>query len=302
MKQLALLFLIIAQCSLIGQEDLLNDLEEEVAEEQAANPQPVEFHFKSQYLINAVTTEMVDSGALDFRITHRFGNMFGEAGGPHTLYGFDVATNIRFSFDYAINNKLQIGFGRSKIQEHLDFNLKWKVLQQMEKGTPLSLVYFTNAAFNMTRDRNDNFDVWYQRASYTHQLVMSRRFGRSITVGLLPTVVHRNLVLNPDSADVKDQNSLFALGGMIRWKVTNRVSIVGEYFYTFSEVRQSNGFIDYSNPLALGVEIETGGHVFHLNLSNSAGIITNDFIPFTDQSWLDEGFKLGFTISRNFAL
>jgi hypothetical protein len=154
----------------------------------------------------------------------------------------------------------------------------------------------------MTRDRNDNFDVWYHRASYTHQLVMSKRFGNLLTVGLLPTVVHRNLVLNLDSADVKDQNSLFALGGMFRLKITRRTSIVGEYFHTFSEARREQGFIPYSNPLALGVEIETGGHVFHINLSNSSGIITNDFIPTTDQSWLDEGFKLGFTISRNFAL
>lgn len=297
-----LLFFLLLSTIGSAQEDLLGDLEEEAAEESEAINTPVLYHFKSQYLINAVTTEMVDSGAMDFRITHRFGNMFGDAGGPHTLYGFDVATNIRFSFDYGINDHLQVGIGRSKIQEHLDGNLKWKVLQQKEKVVPISMVYFTNVAFNMTADRNDNFDTWYQRASYTHQLVFSKRIGNQITLGLMPTLVHRNLVLNLDSVAIKDENSLFSLGGMLRWKLNQRVSLVGEYFHTFSEARGAEGFVPYSNPLAIGVEIETGGHVFHINLSNASGIITNDFIPFTQEGWLEEGFKLGFTISRNFVL
>jgi hypothetical protein len=54
--------------------------------------------------------------------------------------------------------------------------------------------------------------------------------------------------------------------------------------------------------LAIGVEIETGGHVFHINFTNAAGIIENNYIPNTTDSWLKGGYKFGFNISRVFNL
>lgn len=296
--KILLLCLFINTINCNAQEDLLAELEEEAAEENL----PVEFHFKSQYLINSQTTELVNKGDMDFRITHRFGNVGGASGGYETLWGIDNATNIRFSFDYGVTDYLQIGVGRSNTNQHLDGNIKVKLLQQHQRKIPVSLVYFTNMAYTPMKDRMNIYDDAAQRMSFTHQLVFSRKFANKVSIGILPTVIHRNLVIIPQNSTLEDQNTLFSLGTSLRWMVTNRVSLIAEYFYTFSEVRQKSSYLTYYNPLAIGVEIETGGHVFHINITNTAGIITNDFIPNSSDSWLDNGFKLGFTISRNFKI
>ena len=119
---------------------------------------------------------------------------------------------------------------------------------------------------------------------------------------ILPTLVHRNFVdqtvLHPNNNSV-DENDLYSLGFAGRFKITKRMAFVIDYFLTLSEFRDAdNNFYD---ALGLGVEIETGGHVFHINLTNSAGIIPNDFIPYTVSSWSKDEYKLGFNISRVFS-
>jgi hypothetical protein len=51
----------------------------------------------------------------------------------------------------------------------------------------------------------------------------------------------------------------------------------------------------------LGIDIETGGHVFQVSLSNSQGIIEQFFIPQTTGDWLKQGMRLGFNIVRVFS-
>ena len=104
----------------IAQDDLMSMLEEENPIKEGK----VTATFKSMKIINAHTIEMVKAKHLDFRITHRFGNIGGASGGGvHTLYGFDQSEDIRISFDYGITDNRQIGFGRSKKMEALDGSL-----------------------------------------------------------------------------------------------------------------------------------------------------------------------------------
>ena len=108
---------------LCAQDDLLNMLEAEA--DSALADEKVLATFKTTKIVNAQSTETVKKGTLDFRITHRFGNMGAKSnGGWHTLWGFDAAENIRFSFDYGITERVQLGFGRSKTKEHLDWLIK----------------------------------------------------------------------------------------------------------------------------------------------------------------------------------
>ncbi len=282
-----------------GQDDLMDMLEEDNAAE--TEKEVVRATFKGIKLVNANTIETTKKKTLEFRITHRFGDMkIDDPAGKHTLYGLDNAANIRFSFDYGLTDKMSIGFGRSKIAEHLDFNLKYRFLEQKHNGFPLSVAYYGATA--LTPIANVPNDEFANRMSYVNQLIIASKLNSSISLELLPTMVHRNYVdqsiLHPSNGSV-DENDLFSLGFAGRFKVTKRMAVVVDYFYTFSEFRDSeNGFYD---ALGVGVEIETGGHVFHINVSNSAGIIENDYIPGTTSSWGNGEYKLGFNISRVFS-
>lgn len=299
MRLLLIIFCAIS-IQLYAQDDLLNMLEEEASSE--ATSEKVIATFKGIKLINANTTETTKKKTLEFRITHRFGNMqLGESSSAHTLGGLDNATNIRFSLDYGVTDNLSVGLGRSKTMEHVDGNLKWRFLSQKNSGMPISAAYYTNIAVTPMVSNDDRYDKLGNRFSYTHQLIIARKFSPSISLEVLPTFVHRNLVdqttSNPSNRAI-DENDILAVGFAGRVKVSKRVALVADYFLTFSEFRTSeNGYYD---PVSVGIEIETGGHVFHLNVSNSAGIIENDFISNTTDSWGDGNYKLGFNISRVF--
>jgi 2',3'-cyclic-nucleotide 2'-phosphodiesterase (5'-nucleotidase family) len=37
--------------------------------------------------------------------------------------------------------------------------------------------------------------------------------------------------------------------------------------------------------LNIGYEVETGGHVFTINLTNTQALMENDFLPYTSANW-----------------
>jgi len=297
-NQFLLLITFFLSINAFGQDDLL----EMLMEDEESKPKKIAYTFKAIKLINANTIETTKKNTLDFRITHRFGDMkIGEPQGKHTLWGLDNATNIRFSFDYGLTDKISLGIGRSKTQEHIDGNLKFRFIEQKEKGIPLSIAYFTNIALSPIA--NIPGDKFENRLSYTHQLIFASKASRWLSLELLPTLIHRNyvysVITNPENGAI-DEHDLFSLGFAGRFKLTNRFALVVDYFLTFSDFRTSAN--NYYNPLGIGIEVETGGHVFHVNLTNSSGIIENDYIPQTTGSWDNGEYKLGFNISRVFTL
>lgn len=299
MKHIFILVLFLSTISTYAQDDLLAALEAE--DSLSAGPAVINSTWKSTYLINFHTSETEKKGVLDFRIAHRFGNIDGLNGGGHTLYGLDQASNIRFSFDYGITDDFQIGIGRSKIEENIDGLVKYKFLKQNKNGMPLSLLGMSSVAFTPKEDVLDYYSNVAHRFSYYNQIIISSKLNSWFSGLLNVSHFYRNLIVQ--SADLslpRDVNGIFGIGLGIRTKLTRKLSLVGEYPYSFNELRNSE--YQYSHPLSLGVEIETGGHVFHINLSNSAGLIGQDLINKGPDNWLDGEFKLGFTISRVFAI
>jgi hypothetical protein len=298
MNKVLLILFSFLSISAFAQDDLMNMLEGEV--EAESTPEKVIATFKGIKLINAQTIETTKKKTLEFRITHRFGNM-GDAGAKHTLWGLENASNIRFSFDYGLTDKLSIGYGRSKMNEHIDLHAKFRFLEQKKGGIPISAAYYVNGAMSAVASiPNDDFN---NRLSYVHQLIIASKLNKAISLEILPTLVHRNYVDHTisslEDSTIVDQNNLISIGFAGRFKITKRLAFVVDYFLTISDFRTpGNGFYD---PLSIGVEIETGGHVFHINISNSAGIIENDFLPSTRSNWGDGEYKLGFNISRVFS-
>lgn len=300
MKNLLFVIAFLFSFQTYAQDDLMSMLEEE-------NPTPTNTKviatFKGAKIINAHTTELVKAKTLDFRITHRFGNIGGASGGGfHTLYGFDQSEDIRISFDYGLNEFIQLGIARSKRMENLDGNLKAKILHQTDDNSiPVSMVWFSNFAFTPQRDLDDKYLNISSRISYVHQLIVARKFSEKLSFEILPTLVHRNLVVR-DEAGITDENTFFSLGFAGRVKLSQRVAIVADYFHNFSDYRLNHPTKKFYNPLGIGVEIETGGHVFNLAFTNASGIIENNYLTTTTDDWLAGGYKFGFNISRVFTL
>jgi hypothetical protein len=269
--------------------------------------------FKDATIINVQTTETVKKGTMAFNINHRFGNIgVASNGGGHTLYGLDNVSDVRFGFDFGITNDLTIGIGRSKQNELIDGLVKYRILSQTtDNHIPVSLAFYGDMGYNpqlasqffsgMAEDPTFVPKDEY-RISYMGQLIIARKFGWRFSMELLPTYQHRNFVIayvNPSNA-AAETNDLFAVGAGARFKLTKRFAIIADYYYTASKYRMNNTTRGYFPPLGLGVEIETGGHVFHITFTNSSGIIENNYLPNTTDNWLKGGFKFGFNISRVF--
>lgn len=250
--------------------------------------------FKATRIVNAHSIETVRKGILDFRITHHFGDVAGSNGGAHTLYGFDNASDIRFGFEYGITDRLTAGFGRSKVAENLDFFMKYRLLRQtLDNRMPISITVFADMV--VTPQKNTGiYSEFVNRMSYVYELLIARKFSKSLTLQLMPLYLHRNYVNNAN-----DNNGLFSLGFGGRVKLTKRFALLGDVYYNFSNyLTPANSFY---LPVGVGVEIETGGHVFQLFFTNNAAIIENSYIVDTRSSWGKGEFKIGFTISRDFA-
>jgi hypothetical protein len=269
--------------------------------------------FKESRIINLQTTETVKAQTLVFNISHLFGNIGEQSnGGVHTLYGLDNVSDVRFGLDYGITNDLTVGVGRSKQSEMIDGLVKYRIFTQTtDNHFPVSLAVYGDMGINVKTSStfyaglsptSDLKKSSVQRISYVSQLIIARKFNSRLSVEVVPTYQHRNYVLadvNPDNG-ATETNGLFALATGFRFKITKRVVFVADYFYIFSKYRTNNSVDPFYNPLAVGVEIETGGHVFHLNFTNCSGLIENNFLPKTTDSWLKGGFKFGFNISRVF--
>ncbi len=296
-----------------AQDDLLDLVKEDPKNEPAKK---VYATFKTTKIVNAQNIETVKKRNLDFRVTHRFGNIYNSSSNnalneaAHSAFGLDNSTDIRTSFDYGITDELTIGIGRSKYREMNDATIKWRFLTQRENNSiPLSVCFYGNIGYtSMTTDNLYAGTIRPKtneahRIQYASQLLIARKFNSWFSLQIMPTYIHRNFIkqqLNTNNGK-EDQNGLLSLGIGGRLKMSKRMALVVDYFYNFSEY-QANNPNAYYNPLGIGLEIETGGHVFHVNYTNGAAILESSLLTSTQDTWTKGQIKLGFNISRWFAL
>jgi len=286
MKKLSnLLLLLLFSHSLHAQ----NDLMDELLAEQKPNPKVINT-FKSTRIINGHSVENVGSGILDFRISHRFWLL---SGGFYELFGLDQAL-IRLGLEYGIHENLMIGLGRNSFRKEYDGFLKWKILQQEKnKQRPLSISLFASNSFSTIRNNRAYDSLFQTRLSYVSQILLARKINQKLSVQLSPSFVHRNWVPNP-----QNNNQTVSIGAGGRYKISKRISINAEYFWLPKPMKDANT----SNSLSLGVDIETGGHVFQLHFTNSTSMIERGFITETNNSWVNGDIHFGFNVSRVFKL
>ena len=248
--------------------------------------------FKSSRVINGHSMEFIGKGVLDVRILHRFGEL---NSGADNLFGLDEA-NMRLGFDYGISNNLTIGVGRSTAGKELDGFLKFRpVWQSTGPGSfPVSIVLVTGITVGTMpwSDTTHKYNFNHRMAFY-NEVIIGRKFSERFSLQVSPIFVHRNLV-----ALATDENDVYAIGVGARFKLSKRIAFVADYHYIAKGLDKDI----YKDPLSVGFDIETGGHVFQLHFSNATGMNEKAFLTNTTGDWGKGEVRFGFNLSRVFSI
>ncbi|MBK7558652.1 MAG: hypothetical protein IPI54_10400 [Chitinophagaceae bacterium] len=282
-----------------AQDDLMKMLENETSNEKKKNDYATAT-FKTTRLMNGHSIENVAAGVLDFKVSHRFGML---NSGGYQLFGLDQAT-MRMGLDYGISNRLMIGVGRSTFQKQYDAFGKFKILRQATGGkwsSPVSVSAVSTVMLKTLKWEDPKLQNYYtSRLSFAHQLIIARKFSEGLSLQIMPSFVHYNL-----AKSVNDPNDIFALGAGGRIKLTKRLSFNVEYYHILpiSFVAGENYRLPGTkNSLAVGFDIETGGHIFQLHFTNSTGMTEKTFITETTGDFFKGDIHFGFNISRVFTI
>jgi hypothetical protein len=251
--------------------------------------------FKTTRLINFHTVEVLSKRSLDFRISHRFGDF---NSGAYNAWGIDGGANIRLALEYCHGSRLMFGLGRTSSKKIVDGFLKYRLLRQTnsEGGMPISLTLFSSMYNTFERSKIAGLDKYTNitdRFSFCNQIMIARKFNSRFSFQFTAAMVHINLV-----EKITDKNDCFILGGVTRYKFTKRQAVTLEYGYRLNQYSKSK----YYDSFGIGYDLETGGHVFQIHLTNSFGLTEDQYFMYTNKSWDNWGIRLGFNISRVFSL
>jgi hypothetical protein len=277
-------FFILASLQLSSQ-DLLAVLELEAP----VTENIVSATFKGTRIVNGHSIENRKDSELEFIISHRFGRV---NTGFEELFGLDQA-NIRFALEYGLTDDLTAGLGRSSFEKTYDGYLKYRLLKQ-KTGTnafPFAVSLFGSIAAKSQKAIAGNERTFAESLFYVGQVLIAKKVNSSLSIQVTPTYVHRNL-----ATIAADPHDIFALGFGTRVKLSKRVSLNAEYYQQFQKLASINA----RNSLAFGVDIESGGHVFQIILSNAITMVEKSFITETTGNFFGGDIHLGFNLSRTF--
>lgn len=252
----------------------------------------IEPTFSTTILVIGQSIETATSGDLIFNVQHRFGTV---NSGWYDFFGLDQATT-RLGFQYGITDWLSIGIGRTTLEKTYDGSVKVKILRQSagKRNMPLSISYFGNIGINTLKwTDTERTNYFTSRMSYVNQLLIAHKFKKVASLQLMPTFIHYNLV-----EFTEEDNDVWSIGAGGAFHVSEKISISAEYYYVISK-KTAEKFV---NSFSIGMNFNTGGHVFQLYATNSAGIIEQHFIGRTTGKWLNGDIHIGFNISRSFTL
>lgn len=264
-----------------------DDLLDEIDSDSTANT-VVSSAFKGMKIVNFESTKLAAKKDLYLVVYHRFGNI---NSGIKELFGLDQSVT-RIHFVYGLTDRFNIGVSRTSFNKTYEFSIKYGLLRQSTKGSPFEIVGFNSMAINTFLDEDDYTNLEFaDRVAYTSQLLISRKFTQKLSLQLTPTLLYENLVENP-----KQDNAQFISGLGGRYKLSNRVSLNLDWGYHFN---RENSDV-YKNPLAVGVDVETGGHVFQLHLSNAQPSFERGFLTQATGDWSTGDIFFGFNLLRVF--
>jgi len=278
--------------------DLLDELNMLSSEEIVFTPPA----FKTLQIGNLQSTKLAANNDLYLNVSHRFGSL---NTGIREFYGLDQA-NTRIQLLYGISDNLQVSLSRDSFEKTYSSALKLRLLRQSNKMPVAIVAYFTTDINTLVTKSSYPGLLLYDRFAYTSQFLVSRRMSEKLTIELAPIYVRQNLIdLNYAQTTIPATRPmsflkapwsqyLVAVGG--RYKLSKRVSLNMDYAYNVSKSNTSL----YKNPLAIGFDIETGGHVFQLLFTNSRASNNAGYLTETLGDWTKGEISFGFNVVRVF--
>jgi hypothetical protein len=266
-----------------SQDDLLNEIDSD-----SIINDDVSAVFKGLKIVNFESTKLVAKKQLTFIVSHRFGSV---ENGFDSFFGLDDAVT-RLNFVYGISENINIGVSRSSFLKVYDMSIKYRLINQKTNGFPFTIVGFNAILLNSSLDKDNLPGLEFKhRLGYTAQILISRKVNTNLSLELAPTFFHDNLVGLEEQA-----NSQYALGFGGRYKLGKRWSLNADYGWHLN--RASNS--PFTNPLSIGLDLETGGHVFQMHFTNAQPMNTNGFLGQGVGDWSEGTIYFGFNLSRTF--
>ena len=283
MKRLSILFLLLSTLA-VAQNDLLDELDADLD----MGPLYAESAFKGLKIINLESTKMVDKGEMYFIVAHRFGSI---RNGFDDFFGLDIASN-KLQLIYGLSDHINFGAARSSYQKTYALHTKLSILRQQNEKSPVTIGAYGQLTINNQLDLDLNPDLDFShRLTYTAQALVSRKFSEKLSLQLSPTLIHKNLTEVDDESNMQ---FVMAAGG--RYKLSKRISLNMDYGLVTNRPEELN----YNNMLSIGLDIETGGHVFQLHFTNSRSMLEHSFLTEASGDWSEGDIHFGFNISRVF--
>src|SRR3970040_1790485 len=274
-----LIALLFPMC-IFAQDDLLSEIDVQKNDIQVVSA------FKSLKIVNFESTKLIGKGDFYFVVAHRF---------DYLNRGFDDF--------FGLKDLLTIHIARSGFQETYDLGVKYLLVSQKEEGFPFAIVGFNSLAIN-TELKKVNYPLveFKDRLTYVSQLLISRKFTDKLSLEVAPTYFHENTVrdiLDENNSVIKpnpQDNSQFAIGVGGRYKFAKRWSVNMDYGAHLNRAKESI----YKNPLSIGVDLETGGHVFQMHFTNAKAMHESGFLGQTTGDWGKGEIAFGFNLVRVF--
>tara|TARA_R110000772_G_scaffold91154_1_gene187615 strand:- start:300 stop:1184 length:885 start_codon:yes stop_codon:yes gene_type:complete len=294
MKKVTLIFLLFP-ILLFSQDDLLNDLESEVVLDNT-----VIATFKGLKVVNFESTKLASKKDLFLVVAHRFGSV---KYGFDDFFGLDNAVT-QIKFIYGVNDWLNIGVARSSFMKKYGVHAKYRLLQQGRDGFLMSVVGYNLVTANTSLDKDQFPNIEFSdRLTYTSQILFARKFSESFSFLIAPTYIHENLATR--SREVMDdgttinhdeKHNQYAVGFGGRYKLAKRWSLNVDYGLHLNRNKNSS----FRNPLSVGIDLETGGHVFQMHFTNAQAMFEEGFIVNAQGDWSEGDIFFGFNLSRVF--
>jgi len=246
--------------------------------------------FKGLQICNMQSTKLAAKGEWYFLVSHRFGDL---NQGFNNFFGLDNALT-KLGGIYGAKEWLSFGVSRYTYQKTYELTVKYRMANQEVDGFPVTIVGYNTMDINseLSTDLYPGLK-FNNRLAFTSQLLASRKFSTSFSGELAAIYVHKNLY-----DGLLDQKNVYLIGAGTRYKIAKRLSINLEYAARLNVPDDTNSI--YSNPLSIGLDIETGGHVFQLVFSNSQPM--NDVAVFSNAGgdWTKGSVYFGFNMYRVF--
>lgn len=244
--------------------------------------------FKGLKIVNFESTKLVAEKELTFVVSHRFGSI---ENGFDSFFGLDDAVT-RLNFIYGLSDGVNVSVSRSSFQKIYESALKYRIARQVDNGFPVTIVGYHSLYINTALEKDNLPKLEFKhRLGYTTQLLISRKMNTNLSLELAPTYFHDNYVTIDNQ-----KNSQFAMGFGGRYKLAKRWSLNADYGVHLNRTSDS----PFKNPISIGVDLETGGHVFQMHFTNAQAMNTNGFLGQATGDWSDGNIYFGFNLSRSF--